>query len=146
KSALNPMDAARPYLSEVTHWWDASHIYGSDQETQDRLRQGPDGRFLAGGKMRIEAGDLLPLHPKTGIEDTGFTRNWWVGLDLIHTLFVKHHNYICDELVKERSENPRWTSDELFQTARLVTCAIIAKTHTVEWTPAVLPNSKLDFG
>jgi len=139
KSVPNPMDGAQAltHLSEVTHWWDASQIYGSDQETQDRLRAD------AGGKLRIEQSDLLPLNPVTRIEDSGFTRNWWVGLDILHTLFVKHHNFICDELKKQR---PGWTSDELFHTARLINAAIMAKIHTVEWTPAVLPNRRLVTG
>lgn len=138
-SVPNPMDGAKPltYLNEVTHWWDASQIYGSDQNTQDRLRADADG------KLRIEQNDLLPLNPDTRIEDSGFTRNWWVGLDIIHTLFVKHHNFICEELKKEY---PTWTSDELFHTARLINAAIMAKIHTVEWTPAVLPNRKLVTG
>jgi hypothetical protein len=137
-SPPNPMKDARPltYLNEVTHWWDASHIYGSDQETQDRLRCGPDG------ELRIE-GDLLPLNQATGIEDTGFARNWWVGLDLMHTLFVKHHNSVCKRL---RQEHKRWTSDEVFHTARLINAAIMAKIQTVEWTPAVLPNRKVVAG
>ena len=140
-SAANPMPGARPltYLNEVTHWWDASHLYGSDQQTQDRLRRA-DGS----GELRLE-GDLLPVHPKTGIEDTGFTRNWWVGLDLIHTLFVKHHNYICVRLRNNEGDRLR-TDDEIFHTARLINSAILAKIHTVEWTPAVLPNRKLVFG
>ena len=149
KSANNPMPGARPltHLSEVTHWWDASHIYGSDQDTQDRLRTGADGRFLPGGELRIE-GDLLPLredplHRGKGIEDTGFSRNWWVGLDIIHTLFVKHHNFICGELRKKHAD---WTSDPLFHTARLINTAIMAKIHTVEWTPAALPNRKVVSG
>ena len=28
------------FINEVTHWWDGSQIYGSDQETQNRLRSG----------------------------------------------------------------------------------------------------------
>jgi hypothetical protein len=139
-TAVNPLPDAKPltYLNEVTHWWDASHIYGSDQETLDRLRACTDG------KLRID-GELLPLHPETGIEDTGFARNWWIGLDLIHTLFVQHHNYICDRL-KAGEPQRKWTSDELFHTARLVNAAIMAKIQTVEWTPAVLPNRKTALG
>jgi hypothetical protein len=141
KTQTNPL--AQPnkmtHLNEVTHWWDGSQIYGSDQATQDRLRTGSDGKFLADGKMRIE-GDLLPINSETGVEDSGMTRNWWVGTDLFHTLFVKEHNAICDDL---KTKHPDWSSDQLFQTARLINAAEMAKIHTVEWTPAVLPNQKL---
>jgi hypothetical protein len=144
KSRPNPLpqEGKLTYLNEVTHWWDGSQIYGSDQQTQDRLRMGPDGHFLADGKLRID-GDQLPLNPRTGIEDTGFARNWWVGTDMFHTLFVKEHNHIADVL---KQAHPDWSSDQLFQTSRLVNAAILAKIHTTEWTPAILPNPNLAKG
>ena len=64
----------------MTHWWDASQIYGSDQATQNHLRSGVDG------KLRLNPDGTLPLDKK-GIEETGFVRNWWVGLTMLHTLF-----------------------------------------------------------
>ena len=33
-----------------------------------------------------------------GVDLTGFTDNYWIGLSLLHTLFVKEHNAICDHL------------------------------------------------
>jgi hypothetical protein len=139
KTQKNPVrkDGRHLFLNEVTHWWDGSQIYGSDQATQNRLRRGRDGRFLPHGKMALTEDGLLPINPETGMEDAGFTRNWWAGLSALHVLFVKHHNWICDEL---RLEYPDWDTDELFQTARLINAAVMAKIHTVEWTTAVLPN------
>jgi hypothetical protein len=144
KSASNPLrqPGELAYLNESTHWWDASHIYGSDQATQDGLRLGFDGACQPDGKLRMEGG-LLPLDKATGLEITGFGRNWWLGSSLFHTLFVKHHNFICDVL---KQAHPRWSTDQLFHTARLVNAAILAKIHTVEWTPAVLPNKKIASG
>ena len=126
------------YINEVTHWWDGSQIYGSDQETQDRLRSGVDGKM----NMRL-TGDgktLLPLD-KHGVEDTGFVRNWWIGLSMFHTLFTLEHNAICDHL---KMCYPHWDDNRLFNVARLINGAVMAKIHTVEWTPAVLPNPGLD--
>jgi tetratricopeptide (TPR) repeat protein len=122
------------FINEVTHWWDASQIYGSNQETQNRLRS------FAGGKLRIGADGTLPLDRK-GIEETGFTRNWWIGLAMLHTLFVKEHNAICDRLALAY---PHWDDNRLFNVARLINAAVIAKVHTVEWTPAILPNPVLN--
>ena len=34
----------------------------------------------------------------------------------------------------------------LFNVARLINAAVMAKIHTVEWTPAILPNRGLDSG
>lgn len=121
-------------INEVTHWWDGSQIYGSDQATQDRLRSHVDG------KLRVASDGRLPLDAK-GIEETGFTRNWWLGLSMLHTLFVHEHNAICDEL---RTAYPAWDDARLFNVARLVNAACIAKIHTIEWTPAILPNPALN--
>ena len=124
------------FINEVTHWWDGSQIYGSDQETLDRLRTGVDG------KLKLDDDGNLPLDDK-GIEQTGFTRNWWIGLTMLHTLFTREHNAICDRL---RDAYPDWDDTRLFNVARLVNSAVMAKIHTVEWTPAILPNRGLDSG
>lgn len=122
------------FINEVTHWWDGSQIYGSDQATVDRLRSGIDG------KLRVDDAGLLPLD-RNGIEQTGFTRAWWVGLSMLHTLFTREHNAICDRL---KESYPDWDDTRLFNVARLINAAVMAKIHTVEWTPAILPNRSLD--
>ena len=129
-------EAVASAINEVTHWWDGSQIYGSDQATQDRLRSGVDG------KLRLNEDGTLPLDRK-GIEDTGFTRNWWVGLAMMHTLFAREHNAVCDHL---KGAYPDWEDNRLFNVARLITAAVMAKIHTIEWTPAILPNPALDAG
>ncbi|MET0343473.1 MAG: peroxidase family protein [Polyangiales bacterium] len=131
------------FQNEVTHWWDASQIYGSDQATEDRLRTGPDGALLSDGKLYLGPDGTLPVDPELGVEDTGFNRNWWVGLSLFHVLFAREHNHVCDCL---KSEHPRWSTDHLFKAARLEVAAKMARIHTVEWTPAVLPNRVIALG
>jgi len=139
-----PTPGRLTYPNEVTHWWDGSQIYGSDQQTEDRLRTASSGRLLDDGKLHLPD-NHLSINPATGIEDSGFTRDWWVGLSMFHTLFARHHNTICDGL-KAAYPNHPWTSDQLFKTARLINAAVMAKIHTVEWTPAVLPNEKVAPG
>jgi hypothetical protein len=129
-------DVPTSSINEVTHWWDGSQIYGSDQATQDRLRSGVDG------KLRLTEDHRLPLDRK-GVEQTGFTRNWWLGMSLLHTLFAREHNAICDEL---KAHYPAWDDSRLFNVARLINAAVMAKIHTVEWTPAILPNPTLNIG
>ena len=121
------------FINEVTHWWDGSQIYGSDQATVDRLRSNTDG------KLRVRDDGSLPLD-HAGIEETGFTRDWWVGLSMLHTLFAREHNAIC---VRLKEAHPAWDDERLFQVARLVNAAVMAKIHTVEWTPSILPNHGL---
>ena len=127
-------EAPLSFINEVTHWWDGSQIYGSDQETVDRLRSGIDG------KLRVNPDGTLPLDKK-GIEETGFIRNWWVGMSMLHTLFTREHNSICDHL---KSKYKAWDDTRLFNVARLINAAVMAKVHSVEWTPAILPNRGLD--
>lgn len=57
---------------------------------------------------------------------------------MMRTLFVREHNAICDFL---GSLHPEWSDQELFDYARLINAALIAKIHTVEWTPALLADA-----
>jgi hypothetical protein len=66
-----------------------------------------------------------------------------VGLSLLHALFALEHNAICDRLKKH---NPLWDDERLFQQARLVNAALLAKIHTVEWSVAILPKDVLATG
>jgi Animal haem peroxidase len=127
--------ACTSFINEVTHWWDGSQIYGSDQKTQNRLRSGEMG------KMKLKDDGTLPT--KRGVEDAGFRRNWWVGLTMLHTLFVREHNAICDMLY---DAYPAWDDNRLFNVARLINAGLMAKIHSIEWTPAILPNETLETG
>jgi len=118
------------YINENTHWWDGSQVYGSSPAAQASLRVGRDGKVLVSPSGR------LGVDPVTGLEITGFTENGWVGLSLLHGLFALEHNAICDRL---KQHHPTWDDQRLFQQARLINAALLAKIHTVEWSPAILP-------
>ena len=62
---------------------------------------------------------------------------------MLHTLFSKEHNAICAHLKQAYSS---WDDTRLFNVARLINAAVMAKIHSVEWTPAILPNRVLDAG
>jgi hypothetical protein len=118
------------YINTETHWWDASQLYGSDASYQQRTRSGVDGKLRVNerGFPDVEIDPLQPEHPA---DVPGF----WVGLAMMQTLFTLEHNAICDRL---RAEYPSWSDDELFARARLINAALLAKIHTVEWTPAII--------
>ena len=124
----SPADSALPptYLNVNTHWWDASSIYGDDLEQQRFLREG------AGGRLRLADG--LPPVPPDPADNPALVPGFWLGLGMMQTLFAKEHNSIADMLA---AAHPEFGDETLFQRARLITCAVIAKIHTVEWTPAV---------
>ena len=137
-SAEGPRTQRPPaYVNENTHWWDGSHVYGSSPSAQASLRAGREGKVLVSPSGR------LGVDPVTGREITGFTENGWVGLSLLHGLFALEHNAISDELKKH---NPLWDDERLFQQARLVNAALLAKIHTVEWSTAILPREVLSTG
>ncbi|MCX5381592.1 peroxidase family protein [Streptomyces sp. NBC_00091] len=137
--ALDPAGDGRSpivFASGVSHWWDGSEVYGGDQAVARSLRE-PDG----GAGLRLEGGHL-PQGPN-GMPVTGFSDNWWLGLSAVHTLFAREHNAVCEAL---RHEYPYMDEDRVYHTARLVVSALIAKIHTVEWTPAILATKALDIG
>lgn len=131
-----PMSGGPPtFTNDVTHWWDASQVYGSSFETQERLRT------KQGGKLKLDERGRLLVDDATGAELTGFIADTnWTPLSMLHTLFVREHNSICNAL---QSAYPDWSDQELFNHARLINAALLAKIHTVEWTPALLTHPTL---
>ncbi len=119
--------------NKTSHWWDGSEVYGADTEKARSLREG--------AKLRLDGG-YLPDDVR-GFELTGFNESWWLGLSGMHTLFAREHNVLCDEL---RSHYPDLSDERVYQTARLIVSALIAKIHTVEWTPAILGTTAIDIG
>ncbi len=172
-------------MNDITHWWDGSQIYGSSYEEQKKVRSFKLGKMLT---VKVGSKELLPKDSSLnaaankqnqGYEITGFRDNWWVGLSMLHHLFVKEHNAIAqmlyDTYVKEDKKSGVYYWDEngvlgkglnillpkskevglrkfeseaeldehIFQVSRLINAAVMAKIHTVEWTPAILPNPGL---
>src|SRR5271169_3674204 len=144
-----PNDDAGPttYANAETHWWDASQIYGNNPTAGAKYRTGKDGKLAVDANTR-----MIPLDA-AGVEITGLTQNWWLGLSLLHNLFTLEHNAICDHLIKAF---PEWRDDpqktplekdaQIFRVARMVNNSLMAKIHTVDWTPAILPNPALQIG
>lgn len=114
-----------------TAWWDGSQIYGSTPEREALLREG------AGGRLTVGRDGLLPLEDGAEVDLTGVNGNWWIGLAALHTLFAREHNAVCATLSRA---HPGWDDDRLFAVARRVTAAVMAKIHTVEWTPAIVAH------
>jgi hypothetical protein len=102
KSKLD--ESCPAYKNTNTAWWDASQMYGSDEKTTMMLRQ---GAVLGKLKMREEGHiEYLP-RDNNNLPQTGFNQNWWLGLELLHTLFAKEHNSICDMLNKKHPDFSR---------------------------------------
>ncbi|KAI7552852.1 heme peroxidase [Hortaea werneckii] len=139
---LHPSDQYCPgYRNVNTAWWDGSQIYGSSEAVTRQLRSKDQD-----GKLQLDRIGNQPFfipHNEDGTPKTGFSDNWWLGVELLHTLFALEHNAICDSI---RQGHPNWTGDQIFDKARIVNCALMAKIHTVEWTPAILAHPALQIG
>src|SRR5262249_30918411 len=129
-STRPPGDTSGPptYLNTETPWWDGSQLYGKDAASQKSVRTGE------GGKLRLDENGMLP---RALLEEAGQEPGFWLGLALFQTIFAREHNAVCDRL---RAAYPTWSDDDLFDKARLVTAALLAKIHTVEWTPAIISH------
>jgi hypothetical protein len=134
-----PADPTRPvtssnlpptYLNTETHWWDASQVYGSSKEQEALRRSGQNGKLIIGSNGLLQ----LPSDPNL---NPALVPGWWLGLEMMQTLFTLEHNAICDRL---SAEYPNWSDDDIFERARLINAALTAKIHTVEWTPAIISH------
>lgn len=146
KDTSNP----RKHINEITSYIDASGVYGSTQDRADWLRTNTDG------KLKTSAGNLLPWNTTDGefgsavdatapfmvIEGHPKATKFFVGGDVrineqpglvaFHTLWVREHNRLCDEL---KTANPGWTDEELFQRARKMVGALIQAVTYEEFLP-----------
>lgn len=136
RPAGTPTNYPPTFTNSETHWWDGSQIYGANAAKETEIRSG------AGGKLNVEPNGLLPTD-RNGIDITGVTGNYWIGLSMLHTLFTHEHNAICDHL---KDKHPEWSDDQLFDHARLINSALMAKIHTVEWTPGIVAHPTVRFG
>src|SRR6476620_9683360 len=124
-------DGPPTFVTADTHWWDGSQVYGSDPKFAQALRTGENG------KLKLDEGGLVPREVEADLDIAGVAGNFWVGLALLHSLFMREHNAVCDRL---HETHPELSDDELYDKARLVVAALMAKIHTVDWTPAIIAH------
>lgn len=155
----------------VTAWWDASQIYGYDETSNKRvLRDKSDNAKLLQTDGYLpsfsECTPDCPIQPQwQGQEVAAFPDNWNIGLSFYHNVFVREHNLFVDEFRRLQKQHPERDSglrnpaapqaiisyasasdEEIFQVARLVISAEIAKIHTIEWTTQLLYGEPLFLG
>lgn len=143
-SAANP----REQENELSAWIDGGMVYGSDETRAAALRVSEDSPYLA-----TSEGNLLPFNSAGltnanafGVADdqlflAGDIRaNEQIGLTTMHTLWVREHNRIAENL---EDDNPTATAEEIFQAARRLVIAKIQIITYNEYLPALIGDSAL---
>ena len=138
----------RQQINQITSFIDASNVYGSDAVRAAELRT------LVGGKLKTSAGNMLPFNtaglpnanagplPDNQLFLAGDVRgNEQIGLTAMHTLFVREHNQLADELA---TANPGWNDETIYQRARKIVGAQMQVVTYNEFLPMLLGPGALD--
>jgi len=142
----------RQYQKEISSFIDGSVVYGSDEARASWLRTNNGD-----GKMKMTSDKLLPWNTIDGefgptvdetapfmADETRSLNKFFVAGDIranenplliaLHTLFVREHNRLCDELIVE---HPNWTGEQIYQRARKLVGGYIQSITYNEWLPAM---------
>jgi hypothetical protein len=113
--------AAETFTNTNTAWWDASQIYGFDDESVKRVKRDPadPAKLLLQPLLNtpnadpVTAGYLPVLQPTdpqqpqwAGQESVAFPDNFTIGLSFLHNLFVREHNSFVTEFRKQAALTP----------------------------------------
>ena len=120
---------SREQINTITHYLDASGIYGNNDEEAADVRMFTGGQLKQSGRTETYKGDLpiLPEESQGGPSPPFFffagdirIENY-VHQTNIYTLWYRLHNAIVDELARI---NPCWDDEKLFQEGRKIVIAI----------------------
>ncbi|GFO02050.1 chorion peroxidase [Plakobranchus ocellatus] len=140
RSDREPIKGVEQQINTITAFVDGSNVYGSSAEEITNLR-GRGGRlrrtdvgekfhFLPVGKdddCRNETGEFCFLAGDERVNEQP-------GLAAMHTLFMREHNRVADELRRRFG----WSSDTVFEEARKIVGAEIQHITYSEFLPIVL--------
>ncbi len=159
--------------SQIYGWDDPSRarVRRDPEDPARLLLTGDPGDLLlpllrAACSENTTVADCDPKQPEwAGQEAVAFPDNWSLGLSFYHNLFAREHNAIIDAFREAAVETPdadsglrhpdrpdetityaQISDDELFEIARLIVAAEIAKIHTIEWTTQLLYNEPMHEG
>lgn len=135
------VDNPRQQVNEITSWIDGSMVYGSSSETAADLRS------FDGGQLLMSEGDLLPI---SVADDSGghaaadqflagdIRANENVALISMHTIWVREHNRIAEEIAADDS----LSDEQIYQEARQQVIAQIQHITWNEFLPSLLSRDE----
>jgi hypothetical protein len=146
--------APREQLNVQTSWLDLSQLYGYYPELAKKLRDGVNGTLKSswqnGKKYRPFASNNSCSNSRYGSEYSRRQRCFLSGdsrtednvvLTSIQTLFLREHNRLARLLQKQ---NPMWSDETLYQTARKIVIAEYNNIIYNEYLPALLGTEMSD--
>ena len=140
-------DLARQQINQLTHYQDASNVYGSTQEVADSLRLFSGGLLRQGGRTNSVKGNL-PFGEELSTSNVPFfvagdvRSNENVALTIMHTLWLREHNRIVEKLAEL---NPCWDDERLYQEARKIVGAIMQVITYEEFLPLLFGQKGFDI-
>jgi peroxidase len=160
RSAISPTipnceGGKREQMNAITHWPDASNVYGSTEKESREVRDNVDrsllkttlkGRFGLERELlpqcsdarstKIEACQEICEEKSRGCAFAGdFRVNEQPGLSTMHTILAREHNRIAGEL---GAMNTHWDGEKVFQETRRIVIAQWQHIVYNEWLPILL--------
>jgi len=162
----------RQQINVLSAYVDGSNVYGSSDVRAEALRTKLDGKLKTSEPAGVESRELLPFNDG-GLPNAQMGKaNWYVAGDVrvnehsvlicMHTLFVREHNRLCDELVDlngpyknfakhidelgDPEQSPAVAArrdHEVFEMARRIVGAITQVITYEEFLPALLGKNAL---
>lgn len=160
-----PDDSAeRDVPNNATSWLDLSTVYGSSDAVMNDLRTGSGGllktkTYAPFGPFSVQYPNELPSQvecpacekdpvfaltsgaPNPNAVVAGdFRVGENVALALIHTVYHREHNRLANLVA---AQNPGWTDEQIFQSARKLNIAQYQRTIIEEYLPEVLRGLRI---
>ena len=140
----------RQQANEITSYIDASNVYGSSENDMDRLRDGFDTAFLRIGEDNLLPEDeedfeciLDPAESNSPCFLAGDRRvNEQIALISMHTLWMREHNRIAEELLHM---NPHLDEDVIFEEARKIVGAEMQHITYTHWLPKIIGQTGMEI-
>jgi len=135
----------RQQINQISSYIDATNVYGADATRAAAIRE-----FDGSGKLKTSTGNLLPFNvaslPNAHAGPFAATELFIAGdiranevtpLTCMHTLFMREHNRLCDEIV---TNDPSLAGNDetIYQKARRYVGALMQVITYEEFLPALL--------
>ena len=140
------LEIPREHINQLTHYQDASNVYGSTKEVADSLRLFSGGLLRQGGRVNSLRGNL-PVGAELSDSGAPFfvagdvRANEHVALAIMHTIWLREHNRIVRKLAEI---NPCWDDERLYQEGRKIVGAIMQVITYKEFLPLLLGKYGFD--